>query len=312
MSDRPFIDFRAVRDASRILDVLNRYRVKLRRVSKVKLTATCPLPKHTSKDKNTFVVSEEKNVWYCHSSSCRKGTKRDGGNVIDLVMEMEGVPQYEAARMLMEWKPAIAGSVQDSVPACASVPASPPASPPEPSGKTVNKPLGFRLKMVDPSHPLIASKGVNAATAAEWGVGFYRSRQKTASMDDRIVFPLWECGEMVGYAGRTVLPVTDENPKWKMPVGLVKSFLYGLERCDPPKPLVIVEGCWEVLRFHQQGIQTASLLGSYMTAAQERCLDPFGTIWVMMDDDEKGRAASDGISARLRAKHRVLIARLKE
>lgn len=47
-----------------------------------------------------------------------------------------------------------------------------------------------------------------------------------------------------------------------------------------------------------------------MTEEQEKCLAPFITITVAMDNDEPGRAAAEKIVARLRPRHKVLRAYL--
>jgi DNA primase len=131
-------------------------------------------------------------------------------------------------------------------------------------------------------------------------------------MAGRIVFPLYEAGNLVGYAGRTTLPVSDTNPKWLFGKGLRKTFLYGLERCDPTKPLILCESLWAPLWFHEHGLQAASLMGSEMTEEQEGCLDPYPVITVALDNDAAGTEKAAAICARLKYKHRILKARLVE
>jgi DNA primase len=172
----------------------------------------------------------------------------------------------------------------------------------------VNKPLAFELKGIDPTHPMIAYRQISVETATKFGVGFFSGK---GSMANRIVFPLYENSVLVGYAGRLVSEPTPDNPKWKLPAGLVKSFLYGLEKCEASKLLFVVESCWAVLFLHEKGLQAASLLGSSMSEAQERCLDPFGEIVVCMDDDDAGKEAAKRIVERLKPKHKVHKAHLK-
>ena len=117
---------------------------------------------------------------------------------------------------------------------------------------------------------------------------------------------------LVGYAGRTTLPVSDTNPKWLFGKGLKKTFLYGLERCDAAKPLILCESLWGPLWFYEHGLQAASLMGSEMTVEQEGCLDPYPTITVALDNDAAGIEKAAHICGRLKAKHRVLKARLIE
>jgi len=308
--NRPFLDFKAIKGRGAIADVLARYQVKLVRVNQTALKGTCPLPTHSSGSKNTFYVNEAKSVWYCHSDSCKKNGQRAGGNVIDFVALMEQCPVYAAAKRIDEWFPAASSNGAKGT-AAADVGATSVARPsdeahqlPAPRG---NKPLAFALKNVNPAHPIIQEHGISIETARHFGAGFFPGK---GSMAGRIVFPLHENGNLVCYAGRTTLLVSDANPKWLFGKGLNKTFLYGLERCDPAKPLILCESLWGPLWFHEHGLQAASLMGSEMTEEQERCLDPYPVITVALDNDAAGIEKAARICERLKAKHRVLKARL--
>jgi len=104
-----------------------------------------------------------------------------------------------------------------------------------------------------------------------------------------------------------------QQPKWLLGKGLRKTFLYGLDRCDSGKPLVLLGSPWGVLWFSQQGTQAAALLGSEMTPEQERSLAPFRLITVALDNDAAGEVRGSPIIERLKAAgHKVLKARLME
>jgi DNA primase len=299
--NRPRLDFAAIRGIP-LAGVLARYNVSLKRRNGTALYGNCPLPSHSSKTKESFFVNTDRNVWYCHSDSCKQGS-RPGGNVIDFVSVMEKLDAYDAAARLAEWFPV-------NSPALLPQPSPPPNALTD-GDHTGNKPLGFELQNVNPDHPIIRERGITVETARAWGVGFFCSKQKTASMDNRIVFPLHENGALVGYAGRATLE--GQEPKWLLGKGLKKTFLYGLDRCDSGKPLVLAESPWAVLWFSQQGTQAAALLGSEMTPEQESCLAPFELVIVALDNDTAGEAKSGPIIERLKANgHRVLKARLME
>lgn len=311
--NRPFVDFKAIKARVAIADVLARYQVSLVRVNQTALKGNCPLPSHSSGSKNTFFVNEAKSVWYCHSDSCKKNGQRAGGNIIDFVALMEQCSAYAAAKRVDELFPATgnaainnsangAGGAHQRTDAVAGNPSE------MPTGMR-NKPLAFALKDVNSAHPLIQERGISALTADRFGVGFFPGK---GSMAGRIVFPLHEDGSLIGYAGRTTLPVSDANPKWLFGKGLRKTFLYGLDRCDPAKPLILCESLWAPLWFHEHGLQAASLMGSEMTEEQERCLDPYPMITVALDNDVAGMEKAARICGRLKAKHRVLKARLIE
>jgi DNA primase len=310
--NRPFLDFKAIKGRVALADVLARYQVSLVRVNQTALKGNCPLPSHSSGSKNTFFVNEAKSVWYCHSDSCKKNGNRAGGNVIDFVALMEQCSAYAAAKRIDELFPAESGHAANGTlgkDAGARSGGGEPdvANPASASGR--NKPLAFSLKDVNPSHPMIQERGISAGTAKRFGVGFFPGK---GSMAGRVVFPLHEDGSLFGYAGRTTLLVSDTNPKWLFGKGLRKTFLYGLERCDPTKPLILCESLWAPLWFYEHGLQAASLMGSDMTEDQERCLDPYPVITVALDNDAAGIEKAARICGRLKAKHRILKARLIE
>jgi DNA primase len=301
-NDRPFLDFKAIKSRAPIMDVVRRYGVQLTRVNQTTQKGTCPLPSHASTTKGSFYVNEEKSVWYCHSESCKQTGKRAGGNVIDFVSAMEGVSVYEAAKRLHEWFPAIGNpatnpATAESLPESGNIPAN------------GNRPLAFALKDVDPVHPVIQAHGISPETARVFDIGFFPGK---GSMAGRIVFPLREHGHLIGYAGRTVLPVTEANPKWLLGKGLRKTFIYGLERCDPANAVILVESFWGPPFFHERGTQAAALMGSELTEEQERCLDPFPAIVVALDDDPTGKEKAARISERLKRNHHIRKARLIE
>jgi DNA primase len=305
--NRPFLDFRQIKARASITAILDRYGVKLNRVNQTTLKGDCPLPSHSSKSRNTFYVSEAKSAWYCHSDSCKKNGNRAGGNTIDFVAAMERISIYTAAARIDEMFPATVSEAP--TPRKQDVPSSMlPDSPPAPSSGE-NKPLGFVLKDVNPEHPLIQERGISIATARLFGIGFFPGK---GTMAGRIVFSLHENGHLVGYAGRTTLPISETNPKWLIGKGLKKTFLYGLEYCDPSKPLLLVESFWGPPFFHEKGLQASSLMGSELTEQQERCLEPFRVITVALDNDPVGIEKAARIYERLKGKHTVLKARLVE
>jgi DNA primase len=308
---RPFLDFKAIKARASISSILDRYGVKLNRVNQTTLKGNCPLPSHSSKSKNTFYASEAKSAWYCHSDSCKKNGCRAGGNVIDFIAAMENLSIYVAASRIAEMFPETgnaaisnpatgAGGARQQTDAAADNSAGTPTD-------TGNKPLGFSLKDVNPAHPMIQERGISVATARLFGIGFFPGK---GTMSGRIVFPLHENGELIGYAGRTTLPVSNTNAKWLIGKGLKKTFLYGLERCNPAKPVLLVESFWGPPFFYEKGLQAASLMGSELGEAQECCLDPFHVITVALDDDPPGIENAARIRERLKGKHRVLKARL--
>lgn len=289
------VDFKQAKRVP-IGSVLRLYRIEARRQGDY-LLAPCPLPTHSSKEKNSFKVNVRENWWTCFSGSCRAKLGKSGGDSVDFVKWMDGTDDKAAAQKLTELF--CLGEKHIAQPTTMV----------EPFAENRNKLLTFQLQ-ANPEHPLIQSHGISVETAREFGVGYYRSKQGTASMDDRIIFPLLENGVgLVGYLGRATLE--GQEPRWKFGAKQ-KSFLFGLERCDPSKPLILTESCWAALYYFERGHQCASMMGSALTEAQEQRLVPFDTIILAMDADEKGKAAGEEIRRRLRKNHKVIVARLKQ
>jgi Toprim-like len=289
------VDFSKVRLIP-ISSILALYKVETRKRSNTELVANCPFPSHAQSSKEhkwTLAISLEKNRWYCHSDTCRAaGNKPKGGDVIDVVAMMENLTPLDAAKKLSELF-----CVGNGHPA------------PKVEASEVNKPLAFELKGLDPDHPFIRERGISIETAMDFGVGFFPGK---GSMANRVCFPLFENGALIGYAGRTVLPVSEENPKWRLPAGIHRTFLYGLEKCDPAKPLALLESPWGVLHLYQHHVQAAALIGTSLTDAQEKLLEPYADIRICMDNDTAGRDAAAKIADRLKGKHKISRAYLRE
>src|SRR5579884_915889 len=204
-----------------IAAVLRMRRIEMRESGRF-LIGKCPLPTHKENGvRDSFKVNVPENWWVCFSESCRAALGKKGGDVIDLVKILDGVGNLEAGKHLASMfalnqnapREAERNGIQRSV-----------------KGQSHNKPLGFTLQ-ADPCHPMIQSRGISIETAAIFGIGYYENKQGTASMHQRIIFPLTEPGiGLVGYAGRRVKEILNEeeaarSPKWLLGKGLVKSFL---------------------------------------------------------------------------------------
>jgi Toprim-like len=282
-----------------IASILKQYGIEVYKRSNTEYVCDCPLASHSesSKDnKRSFSMGLNKQgvqKWFCHSLTCQKIGNHKGGDGIDLIARLDNLTNKDALKKLSDifcigngHKPLV------RIPAVVET----------------NKPLEWQsgLRGLQSEHPYIQARGVHVGTAWAFGVGYYECpKNPKALMHRRVAFPLRENNLLIGYTGRTIDEPTRENPKWLLPPHFVKSILFGLERCKPDKPLVIVESPWTVLQLCQDGYQAASLLGCALTEAQEKCLAPFPTICVEMDADEPGREANEKIAERLKPRHRV-------
>jgi DNA primase len=315
MSKSSFVDFRAVKAAITMEQVLTHYGLmdKFKRGTD-SLNGPCPI--HKGSNPTQFRVSLSKNLWNCFSEC------KHGGNVLDFIVKMENVSIHAAAMKAIEWfnlDPAEMAASDDKgeaseteTPAPAPKPATNSASPPKaapaaaPESSAPNVPLKFRLDKLERQHPyLTEERGLTPETILDFGIGFCSK----GMMADRIAIPIHNVkGEVVAYAGRFIGAPPEGAPKYKLPPGFRKSQeVFNLDRAvkEPAeKPLLIVEGFFDCMKIHDHGYRkVVALMGSTMSAAQEELIRQHtncqGHVIVMLDENEAGQAGREDIACRL-------------
>jgi len=306
-----FVDFKAVKAAITMEQVLRHYDLldQFKR-SGDSLSGPCPI--HHGENPTQFRVSVSKNVWNCFSEC------KHGGNTLDFIARMDNISIHAAALKAMEWfglDPAsMSGESEETeqspAPArkrenvAAPREASPKSAPmAEPSAP--NKPLKFRLDKLEREHPYLVERGLTLETLLDFGVGYCAK----GMMAERIAIPIHNPqGEVLAYAGRFPGEPGEGTPKYKLPQGFRKSLeLYNLDRAarEPSEqPLVIVEGFFSCMKFHQMGFRkVVALMGSTLSEAQEELLRTHTSsqtrIVVLLDEDEAGRNGRDDLAVRL-------------
>jgi DNA primase len=312
MPKTQYVDFKAVKQAVSILQILDHYHLTERfKRNGDSLTGPCPL--HNGQSPTQFRVSISKNCWHCFSE-CKRG-----GNILDFVARKEGISIREAAIRISEWfglsleKPVRNGEPKPTdEPKPAAEPAAKPAPRPVAEKRElesgVNKPLGFALQNLDTAHPYLAERGLTPESVAEFGLGFCNK----GSMTGRIVIPIHNAeGQLVAYAGRWPAEPAEDQPKYKLPPGFKKSLeLFNLHRAiqtDPSQPLVIVEGFFDCLKLWQAGVKrVVALMGSTLSPAQEEAIikhtNSDSLIILMLDEDDAGRVGREQALQRLAPK----------
>src|SRR5437868_2204828 len=96
MPKSSFIDFKAVKAATSIEQVLDHYGL-LDRFKRNGDSLSGPCPIHKGSNPTQFRVSLSKNIWNC-SSKCKKG-----GNVLDRIAKLQDVSIHSAALKAIEW-----------------------------------------------------------------------------------------------------------------------------------------------------------------------------------------------------------------
>ena len=273
---REWVEFGAVKQAVRLEAVLRHYQVRGLRRRRDQVEGRCPI--HGGERDDSFRASLKKNVFHCFSCQAQ-------GNVLDFVAVMEKCSVREAACRLQRWfgVGASAEPVQSMPPGRRKI-----ELVREKEG--CNPPLRFVLTGVDHGHGYLQQRGIDCATAAGFGIGFYGG---PGLMSGRIVIPIRNAqGQMVAYAGRAV---DGRPPKYKLPAGFRKgSELFNLHRAAATgsQTVIVVEGYFDCLRVHQAGIPfVVALMGTSLSASQARVLtERFDRVVLMLDGDATGRA----------------------
>jgi DNA primase len=277
---RGWVDFGAVKQTVSLEAVLRYYQVPGLRKCGHQLVGRCPI--HRGQRDDSFRASLSKNAFHCFACQA-------GGNVLNFVAAMEKCSIRQAALWLQRWfsvgAPGEGGSVRN--------------------GELVrekewrNPPLPFALTGVDPTHPYLVERGIDPATAVEFGVGFYAG---AGLLSGRVVIPIANArGQTVAYAGRVL---DDSLPKYKLPTGFRKAWeLFNLHRAAATgsQTVIVVEGYFDCLRVHRAELPwVVALMGSSLSAEQENALlAAFDRVVLLLDGDAAGRAASRAMAARL-------------
>src|SRR3954447_23305777 len=96
MPKSPYVDFKAVREALKMEQVLDRYGLMHQfKQSGDSLSGPCPI--HKGNNPTQFRVSLSKNIWNCFSEC------KHGGNVLDFIARMESVTVHAAALKAIDW-----------------------------------------------------------------------------------------------------------------------------------------------------------------------------------------------------------------
>jgi DNA primase len=306
-----WVSFDEIKKTVTLQMAIEHYDVSLRKVGPDTLRGRCPLPTHNSKTiTESFTATLSKGVggaWACQSQSCIKSRGRVGGNVLDFVAAMEKCSVRDAAIKLQTWF--LVPAAGEAHRASSDVVRPELSDGKEPDSTLVskkeieeagesdsNKPLSFTLQKIDYSHPYVMGRGVTDEIARLFGVGVFPGK---GSMQGRCVIPIHNTtGELVAYAGRAI---DGTEPRYKFPAGFHKSLeLFNLHRVKEDLSVVLVEGFFDCMKVTQAGFPCVALMGSTMSKAQEDLLaQHFGNIVVMLDGDEAGRVAAQGIADRL-------------
>ena len=280
-----WIDFTELKRRVSIRDVLERYNFLEGLTEKKPGTLVGPCPIHGGSGKASFNVDLGKNVFNCFS-------KCGGGNVLDLVMKVEGIEIREAGEKIADWfelsfdRNGQASKDRNSAKVSEKNRS---ADDRQAGGDKINPPLERPLQNLNPDHRYLTERGLSLPTIKRFGIG-YCSR---GLMRGRIAIPIHNLdGEIVAYAGRAVTEdLAKEKGKYRLPDGFKKSHeLYNLHDVLNTDGLVVVEGFFDAMKVHQAGpYNVVALMGSTLSDEQvELFVKHTDRLALMFDGDEAG------------------------
>jgi DNA primase len=246
---------------------------------------SCPFCE--AEEGSPFSVSLEKNCFQCF-------TCHVSGNILDVVIKLEGITLREAGQFLnrtfvdgtASHKPATivqqevapvveVGEADEKIPV-AIVPPVAVSDSQTNEVPTHNEPLTFALKNIDSDHPSVKALGIREDIVTAFGVGFYRGR---GMMGNCIVIPIYNPGrQLIAYAG-----FHPEERTYTYPPKFRKELeLYNLAGAraalDDSQDLLVVRHPLEVLMLVSAGhLNTVATLGESISTQQvERLLADHG------------------------------------
>lgn len=148
-------------------------------------------------------------------------------------------------------------------------------------------------------HEYVIERGFDVRTIQDAGGLF-------DPIGSRQVFPHRDGqARLLGCTGRTCI---NQEPKWYHYWGYDKGqSLYSPFNTDPSRPVLVVEGVFDLLWLHQHGIDNVvAILGSQPTVQQVRQLTSLSTTTILgLDNDDAGQQGSDKLRRALRYSTKV-------
>lgn len=266
-SKSKFVNFKAVKDAVNITQILDRYGI-LGGLKKEPSGYAGSCPFCESESPRPFRASEEKNCFNC--LSCQTG-----GNILDFVSEYEECSIREAALKIQDWfnldtRPTSNRRARKK----ATRSRSPKAVKKSSSGDTPVKKLGFEYDL-DQEHEWLEAQGIDPETVIEFGLGYCSE----GILQGCIAFPVHdEDFTLTGYLGYDLSMKPDEgdNP-WRIPKQLeITRLVFNVPRTDPTGEgeLVIARDPLDlVIRWQEGEKRIVALLGDSISATQVKLLE---------------------------------------
>ena len=294
-----WVDFKALKSQISIIQVLEAFGVEIPSQDKEQFYSACVLPEHSGDrdNRHAFSVNTKKGCWRCIT-----GASCGSGNVIDLYARLSSRDPSDKTvfrEVAVEMQERFLNGTSVSTPFPTSV-----SKRETPKPLSENEPLTIRPLQLKHDIPyLLEEKKLPLDLLKECEIGFCNK----GLFSGRVVVRLDNNkGELIGYAGRGLKEADiAKRGRWMLPSGFSKSLqLFNQHRAAPRVSdwdcLVVVEGFWSCLRWHMTGLPVVALMGSELSDQQlQGIVEMTDRVWLMLDNDNAGRKASEKILPRL-------------
>jgi hypothetical protein len=155
-------------------------------------------------------------------------------------------------------------------------------------------------------------KGFSPQILDEYDVGY--CADPNDFMFGRVVFPIYDqVDKYVGSTGRTIYPVTKNNPKWVHYKVKTSNYLYNLNRAyshiEKLKTVVLVESCGNLLKLVENDVHVGlATFGAHLSKQQEIKIEcsPAKRLILAFDGDDAGRKGAERIFNKYNRKYEIL------
>lgn len=278
-----------IKEMVTIYDLLEYYKIKIS-------NNRCACPLHNGNNPTAFVVNPDNNLYYCH-------TNCGGGDIFTFVEKIEEVSFEEAVRLVAKIFNIDITNLTISLHRIDLI-------------KELNKWFAmirskqnntmntFDINTIGTLYDINSYRNFNRDILTQFGI-------KYCTENKRIIVPIHYQEQCVGVSMRR----TDNNPaKWiHQPTDIkTRQLLYNYDNIVKLKPLIIVEGAWDVLNYTQYGYENVvSTFGAHMTNEQMiLILQTTYDIILAYDSDKAGIQATNKAIELLHNKVNISIANI--
>ena len=304
-----------INENANIEQLLKYYNFKNTNPSGNYIRSSCAI--HGGSNPTAFVFNLENKLWFCHTG-CQKG-----GDIYELIMEMEGISFPEAVHRASEiFELDITKMRIERT---------------EKGLKNTNKWIDFMKKKVTSKeikelnidnytlYDVNKFRNFNKETLKYFGIKYAKDitlqmREKKTTFYNRIVIPVYFDNKLVMLAIRKTK--LSDTPKWlNYPPGFdTGNILYNYDNAtsymkeNKVREIIVVEGIFDVMKFYEANIQNVvCTFGAHLTKEQEKLIMKVAENLVLCyDNDKAGKKATKKAISSMKYKTNLSIIELNE